>query len=208
VSEGFSDAAVVTTRDNSWNVNSSASKDIKEITGGAGTKYARAPPILKLGKSLRKMPRLAIVGTGCQIAGTRKLERKFLTEVPKADLTLIGLFCYENFPYSTLKKIIEEKFGLKLEDVTKTDITKGKMHVWTTDITCGSIGTDPGWTTVIVRSQRGLDLLESAEKKGYIEVSDKVDLEEVKKTAGFKKKKREKTLDERKTEGLFNPDYS
>jgi coenzyme F420 hydrogenase subunit beta len=239
VSEGFSDAAVVTTRDNSWNVDSSASKDKKEITGGAGTKYARAPPILKLGKSLRKMPRLAIVGTGCQIAGTRKLERKFLTEVPKADLTLIGLFCYENFPYSTLKKIIEEKFGLKLEDVTKTDITKGKMHVWTkdgkkhekpvkdfadlaptscvicrdftatfSDITCGSIGTDPGWTTVIARSQRGLDLLESAEKKGYIEVSNKVDLEEVKKTAGFKKKKRDKTLDERKTEGLFNPDYS
>jgi coenzyme F420 hydrogenase subunit beta len=239
VNEGFSDAAIVTTRDASWNVDATTSKDKKDIATGAGTKYARAPPILKLGENLRKTPRLAVVGTGCQIAGTRKLEKKFLSAVEKVELTLIGLFCYENFPYTSLKKIIEEGFGLKMEDVTKTDITKGKMHIWTkngkkhekpikefadhapvacdicrdftatfSDLTCGSIGSESGWTTVIVRSQRGLDLLEKAKEKGYIEVSSKVDLEEVKKTGGFKKKKREKTLEERKKEGLFNPDYS
>ncbi len=239
VKEGFSDAAVLTSRDDSWNVDSSSSTDKKEIVGGAGTKYARAPPVLKLGKNLRHTPRLAIVGTGCQIAGTRKLQKRFLSGIDKVDLTLIGLFCYENFPYTTLKKIIEEKFGLKIENVTKTDITKGKMHVWTkdgkehekavkefadlaptscvicrdftatfSDLTCGSIGTEAGWTTVIVRSQRGLDLLEKAVEKGYIEVKDKVDLEEVKKTGGFKKKKRDKTLAERDKEGLFVPKYS
>jgi coenzyme F420 hydrogenase subunit beta len=239
VKEGFSDVAVITNRDDSWNVDSEASSDKKSISSSAGTKYARAPPILKLGENLRKTPRLAIVGTGCQIAGTRKLEKKFLAGVEKADLTLIGLFCYENFPYSSLKEIIEGKLGLKMEDVIKTDITKGKMHVWTkdgkkhekpvkefsemaptscvickdftatlSDLTCGSIGSDEGWTTVIVRSERGLKLLKKAEEKGYIEVSDKADLEEVKKTGGFKKKKREKTLDERGKEGLFNPDYS
>lgn len=239
VKEGFADAAVVTTRDESWNVDADATSDKKDIAGGAGTKYARAPPVVKLGKNLRKMPRLAIVGTGCQIAGTRKLEKKFLSAVDKADLTLIGLFCYENFPYSSLKKIIEEGFGLKMADVTKTDITKGKMHIWTkdgkkhekpikefadytptacvicrdftatfSDLTCGSIGSGAGWTTVIIRSQRGLDLLEKAKEKGYIEVSDKVDLEEVKKTGEFKKKKRDKTLEEREKEGLFNPDYT
>ncbi|RMF90120.1 MAG: hypothetical protein D6733_04645, partial [Methanobacteriota archaeon] len=239
VGEGFADAAVVTTRDDSWNVDSTVSKDKKEIASGAGTKYARAPPLLKLGRSLRKTPKLAIVGTGCQIAGARKLQKRFLAPIDKVDLTLIGLFCYENFPYSTLKTIIEDRFGLKMEDVTKTDITKGKMHVWTkdgkkhekpvkefadlaptscvicrdftatfSDLTCGSIGTEPGWTTVIVRSQRGLDLLEKAREKGYIEVKDKVDLEDVKKTGGFKKKKRDKTLEEREKKGLFNPDYS
>jgi coenzyme F420 hydrogenase subunit beta len=239
VKEGFSDAAVLTSRDNVWNVDAAASNEKNDITRGAGTKYARAPQILKLGKNLRKTPRLAIVGTGCQIAGTRNLQKKLLSEIEKADLTLIGLFCYENFPYSTLKKIIDEKFGLKIENVTKTDITKGKMHIWTndgkkhekpvkefadlaptscvicrdftatlSDITCGSIGSDAGWTTVIVRSQRGMDLLKKAKEKEYIEVTDKVDLEDVKKTGGFKKKKRDRTLEERKNEGLFNPDYS
>ncbi len=239
VNEGFSDAAVVTGRDDSWNVDSTASKDKKEITGRAGTKYARAPGILKLGENLRKIPRLAIVGTGCQIAGTRRLEKKFLSSVPKAELTLIGLFCYENFPYTRLKEIIEDRLGLKMEDVTKTDITKGKLQVWTkdgkthekpvkefadlapesceicrdftaafSDITCGSIGSDEGWTTVIVRSQRGMDLLNAAKEKGYIEISDKVDLEAVKKTGGFKGKKRAKVLSEREKEGKFVPDYS
>jgi coenzyme F420 hydrogenase subunit beta len=239
VNEGFSDAAVVTGRDDAWNVDSTASKGKKEITGGAGTKYARAPGILKLGENLRKIPRLAIVGTGCQIAGTRKLEKKLLSAAPKADLTLIGLFCYENFPYTRLKEIIEDRLGLKMEDVTKTDITKGKLHVWTkdgkkhekpvkefadlapescdicrdftatfSDITCGSIGSGDGWTTVIMRSQRGMDLFEAAKKKGYIEVSDNVDLEVVKKTGGFKGKKRSKKLEERENAGLFNPDYS
>ncbi|HDH28915.1 MAG TPA: coenzyme F420 hydrogenase subunit beta [Euryarchaeota archaeon] len=229
----------MTGRDNSWNVDSSASKDKSEITGGAGTKYARAPGILRLGENLRKIPRLAIVGTGCQIAGTRKLEKKLLSAVPKAELTLIGLFCYENFPYARLKEIIEDRLGLKMEDVTKTDITKGKLFVWTkdgkthekpvkefadlapesceicrdftatfSDITCGSIGSDDGWTTVIVRSQLGMDLLNAAKEKGYIEISNKVDLEAVKKTGGFKGKKRAKVLSEREKEGKFVPDYS
>ncbi len=239
IKEGFAEAGIVTGRDDSWNVGSSASKDKKEISESAGTKYVRAPPLLKLGDKLREIPKLAIVGTGCQIAGTRRLERKLLSSLPNVDLTLIGLFCYENFSYSSLKEIIEEGFGLKIGDVKKTDITKGKMKVWTkdgklhtkpvkefaeyapiscvicrdftatfSDIACGSIGSDDGWTTVIVRSQRGIDLLEKAEKKGYIEVTDKVDLEEVKKTGGFKKKKRDKALEERQKEGLFNPDYS
>ncbi len=239
VKEGFSDAAIITTRDESWNVDSEVSMKGKEIASGAGTKYARAPPILKLGKSLRKTPRLAIVGTGCQIAGARKLEKDFLSATPKADLTLIGLFCYENFPYSKLKEIIEGRLDLKMGDIKKTDITKGKLHVWTkdgkkhekpvkefsdlapvscvvcsdftaafADITCGSIGSDDGWTTVLVRSQKGVDLVEKAKKKGYIEVSEKVDLDEVRKTGGFKKKKRDKTLVERKEKGLFNPDYT
>ncbi len=239
VNEGFADAAVVTTRDTTWSVDSAATTDKKEITGGAGTKYARAPPVLKLGKSLRKTPRLAIVGTGCQIAGTRKLEKKLLSTIPKVELTMIGLFCYENFPYSSLKEIIEKGFGLNVENIAKTDITKGKLKIWTkdgklhekpvkefaeyaptsceicrdftaafADVTCGSIGSDEGWTTVIVRSQRGVDLLEKAKEKGYVEISEKIDLEEVKKTAGFKKKKRETILEERQKSGMFNPDYS
>jgi coenzyme F420 hydrogenase subunit beta len=239
VNEGFSDSSVVTTRDETWDVDSKASADKKEILSGAGTKYARAPPILRLGENLRRKPRLCIVGTGCQIAGARKLEKEFLSTAPKVDLTLIGLFCYENFPYSALKKIVEEGFGVDIEKVVKTDITKGKMHIWTkdgkklekpikefadyaptacmicrdftatfSDLTCGSIGSDEGWTTVLVRSKRGLDLLEKAKEKGYIEVSEKVDVEEVKKTGGFKKKKRNKILEERKKEGLFIPEYS
>ena len=76
------------------------------------------------------------------------------------------------------------------------------------DITCGSVGTDEGWTTCIVRSQKGAELLEKAKEKGYIEVNDKVDLETVKRTAGFKGKKRAQVLEERKEGKKYIPDYS
>jgi len=239
VQEGFADAAIVTQRDKTWKVSSLASAEKGSIASAAGTKYARAPPLLELGRELRKTPRLAIVGTGCQVTGMRRLERSLLSSVPKVELTLIGLFCYENFPYSTLKRIIEERFQLKMEDVVKTDITKGKMHVWTkdgkehvkpvkefaelapasciicqdftarfSDLTCGSIGSEEGWTTVIVRSQRGMELFEKAREKGYIEVSEKVELGDVRKTGSSKRKKRDRLVEERRKKGLFIPEHS
>lgn len=45
------------------------------------------------------------------------------------------------------------------------------------DISVGAVGSPMRWSTVIVRTQKGMDLLKGAEKKGYVEVKP---IEEVK----------------------------
>jgi len=234
---GFSEGAVVTKRENDWSISSYVAKTKDEIAHAGGTKYFRAMNVYRLGSSLKKAKKLAIVGTGCQIAGLRKIERKVLKKLPNTELTLLGLFCYENFPQSYFKSALEKEFGIKIEEAQKIDITKGKVRVWVknevkekpvknfasitpvscllcrdftagfSDISFGSIGSDDKWTTLIVRSEKGLKLLEAAEKKGYIEISEKIDSEAIKKTASFKAKKREEIERERKEKGLRTPEY-
>jgi len=234
---GASLGAAVTKRENDWSIASEVAKNKEEIARASGTKYFRAMNVYQLGSSLKKAKKLAVVGTGCQIAGLRKIERKVLGKLPSTELTLLGLFCYENFPRTSFKEALEKEFGIKIEDAQKIDITKGKVKVWLkkevkevpvknfasitptscllcrdftasfSDISFGSIGSDDKWTTLIVRSEKGLKLLEEAEKKGYVEVSDKTDKEAIKKTASFKAKKREEVEKDRKEKGLRIPDY-
>lgn len=233
-----SDGAAVTKRDNAWSISSDVAKSREELSNASGTKYFRAMNVYQLGSSLKKAKKLAVVGTGCQIAGLRKIERKVLAKLPSTELTLLGLFCYENFPHSSFKAALEKEFGIKIEEAQKIDITKGKVKVWHknsevkevpvknfasitptscllcrdftatfSDISFGSIGSEDKWTTLIVRSEKGLKLLEEAEKKGYIEISDKADKEAIKKTASFKAKKREEVEKDRKEKGLRIPEY-
>jgi hypothetical protein len=51
--------------------------------------------------------------------------------VPDKIALIIGIFCMENFPYNGLKMIVEEHCGVKMEDVVKMDIGKGKFWVYT-----------------------------------------------------------------------------
>ena len=37
------------------------------------------------------------------------------------------------------------------------------------DISVGSVGSPEGWSTVIIRNEKGLELMENAEKDNYIE---------------------------------------
>lgn len=236
--QGIIEGANVTARDDAWEISSYTARDREGIAIASGTKYFRALNVYRLREALKQVKNLAIVGTGCQIAGLRKIERRVLNRFPNINMLLIGLFCYENFPKSDFRKAIEEKFGIKIEEAKKIDITKGKVKVWLkkgnllekpvkefsditpascllcrdftasfSDISAGSIGSDEKWTTLIIRTEKGENLVKLAEEKGYIEVSEKADKEAIIKTASFKAKKREKTEAERKEKGLIVPDY-
>jgi coenzyme F420 hydrogenase subunit beta len=96
----------------------------------------------------------------------------------------IGLFCMESFDYPRLKEFLTQE-GVDIADVTRFEIAGGKFKINTSkeerewpvadlnpvaakscsycldltcknaDISCGNIGSDDEWTTVIVRSIRG-----------------------------------------------------
>jgi coenzyme F420-reducing hydrogenase beta subunit len=129
-------------------------------------------------------------------------------------LTIIGLFCFEEFDYEKLKEETKRLLGVDLDRAEKTQIRKGKYIVRVdgkehsvsvkelnsaveklclscpdfaanySDISVGSVGSDDGYSTVIVRSDVGEKLLQMLDlAKG------KVKKEEVTKIAIQKKKR-------------------
>ena len=114
----------------------------------------------------------------------------------------IGLFCMETFNHDSFIEYLEneglepaklEKFKIKNgrfyvyqggENVFKVKLPKVKKLVRScchgcddfasefSDISIGNVGTPRGWSTVIVRTERGEKALNSAEKAGLIEIMD------------------------------------
>jgi coenzyme F420 hydrogenase subunit beta len=142
--------------------------------------------------------KVALVGTPCHMTAAAKMDTfsDYLGESP-LDIK-IGLFCMENFSYSYMKKLLEEK-GYDLKDVVECRVEKNYFWFYLTedrvfkiplkeaktcmrkncqvcmdftsedsDISVGSVGSPEGWSTVIARTEEGLKLLEDAEKDNYI----------------------------------------
>ncbi len=163
--------------------------------------------------------KIAIVGTPCEIRTGRKIQQQLLTEYPDLEITIVGLFCFEAFDYDKLKEETARLLGVDLDKAEKTQIHKGKFMVrfdgkdysakvknfhnaiqggcayckdfvgWLSDVSVGSVGSDDGYSTVIVRSEKGKKLLENVDF-----VKGDVNKEEVIKLADLKKKRAEKNF--------------
>jgi coenzyme F420 hydrogenase subunit beta len=190
--------------------------------------------------------KLAYVGLPCQIEGLRKAEMlsdALKQEWPRRAELYVGLFCRENWSYTCFKALIEDDYGVKLEEVTKFDIKKKNIVAFKgsddklefplaesrpyvrigcqvcidfscelADIAIGAVGSPLKWSTVIVRTEKGMELLKGAEAGGYVLVKP---LEEVKPGAKLVKRlsreKREEALKEvekREGEGIRVPHVS
>jgi len=160
--------------------------------------------------------KIAIVGTPCEVRTARKIQQQLLTEYPNLEITIVGLFCFEAFDYDKLKEETTRLLGVDLDKAKKTQIHKGKFIVTVdgndysakvkefhnaiqggcafcndfvgrlSDVSVGSVGSDEGYSTVIVRSDKGKKLLENVDF-----VKGDVNKEEIIKLAGFKKKRAE-----------------
>ena len=146
---------------------------------------------------------------------------------------LIGLLCTETFDMAMLTKKLEElgtsieeveKFNIKKGSFIvqtkagkeiKTSIRKMRECVREAcdycydfaaefaDISVGSIGSEDGWSTVILRSEAGKDLVKRAEAAGIIEAKKLTEeqIAEVRNLASFKKRENLKHIYE-KTEPI------
>ncbi|MCK9151614.1 Coenzyme F420 hydrogenase/dehydrogenase, beta subunit C-terminal domain [Methanobacterium alcaliphilum] len=138
----------------------------------------------------------AMTGTPCQIMAASLMDN-YLEDLP-IDLK-IGLFCMENFSYNYLKELLKkydldlkdvvecrvEKgkmwFYLTEDQIFSIPLSEAKSCMRKScqicmdftseqaDISVGSVGSPDGWSTIIVRNEKGLDILEKAEKENYIE---------------------------------------
>lgn len=157
---------------------------------------------------------IAVVAVSCQIQALRNLEYGILYPngfSPYSDMRIyaIGLFCSGVFSYT---KLIE-KTGLKPSLVKRMDVRDDRFNVCgetvesfslkemkdtilpachlcrdytakLADISLGSIGTPPGWTTLIERTPKGFGLLKNALDQGLVEVRDHIDEDVLRKTVG------------------------
>jgi len=147
----------------------------------------------------QKKKNLAFVGTPCQIHALRKIEMVPLKKYANPLRLTIGLMCTESFTYKGLmEKHIQRELGINLHDISKINI-KAKVLVTTksgeiktvplveakkytrkscalctdfsselADISAGGLGMS-GWTFIVIRTEKGEELFESAERKGLLE---------------------------------------
>ena len=143
----------------------------------------------------------------------------FAENYPNAEIYLIGLFCFESFDYVALNRHIRELFGIDLAGAERVQIARGKFTVTAegtehscrvkdlgslvregcgfcgdltsklADISIGSIGSPEGFSTVMVRSERGEKLLEGVR---FERSETKID--ETAKLAGIKRKNAERSF--------------
>ena len=145
--------------------------------------------------------KIAMVGTPCEIMAASKLQH--YTDSP-IDVKL-GLFCMENFSYKYFVNLLEEyglkmddieKFqidkgyvflNLKTKDTLKIPLSVAKRIIRkncnicveltseTSDISIGSIGSEDGWSTVIIRTRKGEEIIKGAIEQRYIEADEFTD---------------------------------
>jgi len=165
--------------------------------------------------------KIALVGTACEVRAARRLQQVLLRKYPDLELTIIGLFCFEVFDYKKLKEETKRLLGVNLDDAEKTQITKGKYIVTVNgkdhsvnvkklnkavekrclscpdftakyaDISIGSVGSAEGYSTVMVRSDVGKELLAKLDV-----TKSTVQKDEVTKLSVLKKDRADKNLAE------------
>jgi len=213
--KGLFDSALVVKRMDGYWAEAVVAENVDDILQAKGTKYIRVHFMSKLLDLLAKGKRkVAVVGTPCLVRAARRVQQGLLSEYPDLELTIIGLFCFEEFNYWTLKAETKRLLNVDLDSAEKTQIRKGKYIVRVdgkdnsvsvrelntaveklclicpdftaiySDISVGSVGSNDGYSTVIVRSDVGEKLMEKLDvTKGDVKK------EEVTKLAIQKKKR-------------------
>ena len=215
------DGALVVGRDG-WAPIACIAETRDEIMLSAGTKYGVVPVLKALRAAVvdHGLSRICVVGSPCHIQSIRYLKHKGLPLASSVKLT-VGLFCRENYEYTCLAKKVRAK-GMDINQVDKLDVSDEfniyaggkKLSLPITelkscvpkhcrvcldfaaalaDIAIGSGGSAEGWSTVIIRTEEGEEILSSMEEKGLIEAKETGDIVDVKEIASRKKEKGKQT---------------
>ncbi len=161
----------------------------KEITAKADSKYIGGPFITGIGEAIRSgKEKIAFAGVPCQIQAIRNIQTSPNFKVGADRVVLvIGQFCaMGKFPVEK-----GEKYGRRDGCKVCYDFAAELA-----DISAGSIGSEKGWTTLIMRSDAGKELVDEAVKAGAIEIKKLDDVSKIIKTATNKKQKNFENINE------------
>jgi coenzyme F420 hydrogenase subunit beta len=196
-----------------------------EVAASAGSFYNQTMALGHLDLDRHDLPpdpRIAVVGTPCEVQGIRAMQARPWTwgksRVDAVVLT-IALLCTKSFDYRGLMlRELRDQRGVLLSQVGKVDVIHGRMIVEDregnrlvdepvrdfhgaalkgcdecadflghgADISVGSVGSDEGYSSVLVRTEPGRTAFELARDRLEIRGLDSV--EPLHKLSGFDKK--------------------
>ncbi|WP_456474768.1 Coenzyme F420 hydrogenase/dehydrogenase, beta subunit C-terminal domain [Candidatus Pyrohabitans sp.] len=183
-------------------------------------------------KGHNRIRKLAIVGTPCQIQAVRNVEYGILYNCgfsPISDLKIytIGLFCEGVFHYDRMMdtvgvdaariKRMEIKKSLTVNRRTRIPLSRLKDALLESckicmdysselaDISIGSAGTKEGWSTLVLRSDRGAQLLRDSRISRYVNINQEVDVTAIHNRAIIKKRRSWDEICNRRASGMPLP---
>jgi coenzyme F420-reducing hydrogenase beta subunit len=215
--ENLFDAAIVVYRGDGYSAKAIVATNPEGVVAAVGTRYLRVNVTKKLRELISQdKKRIAIVCTPCEAKAARKIQQSLKNE---CEITVIGLFCFEAFNKTKLKEEMCTRLGIDLDKVEKTQIRQGKFTAFTfgkeynckvndldcaaekaclycddftsrfADVSVGSVGSKPGFSSVVVRSNVGVELVKNLDV-----IIEEVDKEEVARLSKFKMKRAKKAL--------------
>jgi coenzyme F420 hydrogenase subunit beta len=144
--------------------------------------------------------RLCLVGMGCMTSAPGIMGARKAGKIARRLSLTIGLMCSKTFDDAIFEELFERRYGVTRDRIKKMNIkgvfqlwlTDGgylevplkEAHEWTregctqcpdfaaehADLSTGGIGAFNDWTLVVVRTDRGRDLLASMVRDGAVEV--------------------------------------
>ncbi|MFN8557171.1 MAG: Coenzyme F420 hydrogenase/dehydrogenase, beta subunit C-terminal domain [Dehalococcoidia bacterium] len=188
----FVHGAIVSRRQDALHGRTVLATTVEQVEQGAGSVYDQTYALAALSRALPKgVDRIAMVGTPCQIAGLRALQRYpwRYRAAPVEKVTLaVALFCTRSFDPDRLTLELARR-GIDVNAAAKVDIRDGVFRVYDgdggtlfearardmrdatlrgcdecadftgalADISVGNVGSRPGSTTVLIRTERGAE---------------------------------------------------
>jgi coenzyme F420 hydrogenase subunit beta len=108
-------------------------KSKEEVINISGTKYVNNPNLSVLNERDLLGQKVAVTGVPCQMQALLKAKWiNYSNFIRNSIQYSIGIFCMESFSYESFIKICDA-LNIKVEDVRKTDINKGKFFVHAKD---------------------------------------------------------------------------
>lgn len=176
-----------------WKPVPSVATCAEDFITSAGTKYGVSPVLMNLRPAIveHELDKLAVVGTPCHIQAVRHLQKIKLDLSPAVAFT-IGLFCSENIEFDGISEQIS-RMGVRGDDVDRMTISNGEFTIqagnsnvsipvsdlknWIphhcqfcadhtselADISIGSEGSPEGWSTIVIRTEKGEELFSKLE---------------------------------------------
>ncbi|MGD9402707.1 MAG: Coenzyme F420 hydrogenase/dehydrogenase, beta subunit C-terminal domain [bacterium] len=212
--KGLIDGAVVSVSADPLRRKAVVATTREELLQAAGSQFEESPHLEEVGKGYttyvpvvksiqdiapKKVRKLAVVGTPCQIDAIRKMQ---ILQITPSDMVTfaIGLFCMQCFEVGNLmEKEVIKSHKIKVEDIARVNIKEDfvlKMKSGITihiplkeieeiarpaclacrlfandfaDISVGGLGSPDGYTTVLIRSIKGKEMFADALYNGGLQ---------------------------------------
>ncbi|HQA81002.1 MAG TPA: coenzyme F420 hydrogenase/dehydrogenase beta subunit N-terminal domain-containing protein, partial [Methanoregulaceae archaeon] len=118
--EGIIDGAIVAgPGDEPYRPRPFIATTVDELMSARGTRYNISPNVSWIKEATRSygLDKVGIVGTPCQMQAVRKgqLYPFGWRDVDDKIALAIGIFCMENFPYQSIKQLVEDHAGVSMQ---------------------------------------------------------------------------------------------